>query len=59
MAKNMVLENSTGLALALKIPKMINMSSTIKDSGGEVYRMVKECIKKSMEIFLSVLSKMD
>ena len=50
---------STGSASVPKIQKMINMSSIIKASGGVAYRMVKECIKKSMEIFMLVILKMD
>ena len=50
MVRSMVRENSTGLALVLKIQKMINMSSTMKDSGGEVCRMERDCTRSSMEI---------
>ena len=45
MVKNTAKENSTGLALVQKFQKMINMSNTTKDSGGEDFRMDRECTK--------------
>jgi len=57
MAKNMERGSFIGLALALKIPKMMKMSSTTKGSGGVACQMVTGCTKSLIVIYMLVVSR--